>query len=117
MKTLRICLLAFATTCFLSLVIQAQSFTGAIVGTVKNASGEVVPNAEVVITHAQTNKQFLVTTNGEGYYASPPLAVGEYRVEAKMTGFRRAVHSGLTVQIQQTLTVDFTLEIGAVTEA
>ncbi len=116
MKTLRICLLALATTCFLSLVIQAQSFTGAIAGTVKNPSGEVIPNAEIIITHAQTNKQFLVTASGEGYYASPPLAVGEYRVEAKMTGFRRAVHSGLTIQIQQTLAVDFTLEIGAVTE-
>ncbi|MEK7829505.1 MAG: TonB-dependent receptor, partial [Acidobacteriota bacterium] len=95
---------------------SAQSFTGSIVGTVKNSSGEVVPNAEIVITLVQTNKQITVTTNGEGYYVSPPLSVGEYRVEARMTGFRRTVRSGLTIQIQQTLSVDFTLEVGQVAE-
>jgi hypothetical protein len=100
----------------LSTFVQAQSFTGAIVGTVKNASGEVIANAEVVITQIQTNKQVHVVTNGEGYYNSTPLAVGEYRIEAKMTGFRRAVHNNLTLQIQQTLTLDFTLEVGQVAE-
>lgn len=105
-------------TCLLLVTVAgfAQSFTGAIVGTVKNASGEVIANAEIVITQVQTNKQVMVVTNGEGNYASPPLAVGEYRVEAKMAGFRRAVHSNLTLQIQQTLAVDFTLEVGAVAE-
>ncbi|MBX3278857.1 MAG: TonB-dependent receptor [Acidobacteria bacterium] len=94
----------------------AQSFTGNIVGTVKNPNGEVIPNAEITITHLQTNKQVQITANGEGYYSSPPLAVGDYRIEVRMTGFRRAVHSGVSLQIQQTALVDFTLEIGAVDE-
>jgi hypothetical protein len=106
-----------AVLCWLSILVQAQSFTGAIVGTVRNASGEVVPGAEVIITQVQTNKQVTVTANGDGYYTSPPLSVGDYRVEAKAQGFRRAVRSGLTIQIQQTLSVDFTLEVGAVTES
>jgi len=116
MKTLRVCLLALATTCFLSLIIQAQSFTGAIAGTVKNPNGEVVPGVEVTIVHLQTNKVVTATTNGEGYYVSPPLAVGDYRVEAKMQGYRRAVLSGINLLIQQTAVVDITLEIGAVSE-
>lgn len=106
-----------AALCLLSALVQAQSFTGGIVGTVKNASGEVVPGAELIITQVQTNKQITVTANGDGYYTSPPLSVGDYRVEAKAQGFRRAVRSGLTIQIQQTLSVDFTLEVGAVTES
>jgi hypothetical protein len=61
---------------------QAQSFTRNIVGTVKNANGEVIPNAEITVTQTQTNKVFTLTTNDEGYYSSPPLTVGDYRVEA-----------------------------------
>jgi hypothetical protein len=104
------CLLLTSATVF------AQSFTGAIVGTVKNASGEVIAGAQVIITETQTNKQVSVTTNSAGNYTSPPLAVGQYRVEARTTGFRSAVHPSLTMQIQQTLTVDFTLEVGQVSE-
>lgn len=94
----------------------AQSFTGTIAGTVKNANGEVISGAQVVITEVQTNKQVTVVTNNDGYYNSPPLAVGQYRVEVRMTGFRSAVRNNLALQIQQSLAADFTLEIGQVSE-
>ena len=96
--------------------IPAQSFTGGITGTVRNANGEVVPNAEITITQTQTGKVVTVVANGEGYYVSPPLVVGDYRVEARVDGFRRAVRAGIKLQIQQVLMVDFALEVGAVTE-
>lgn len=115
-KRIFACLLVLAFACGLSSLTSAQSFTGGIVGTVKNPNGEVIPNAEITITHLQTNKQVQVTANGEGFYISPPLAVGDYRVEAKMQGFRRAIRSGINLQIQQSLQVDFTLEIGEVAE-
>lgn len=110
------CLLVLAVVCCLSSLTSAQSFTGSIVGTVKNPNGEVVPNAEITITHLQTNKQVQTTANADGYYTSPPLAVGDYRVEARMAGFRRAVRTGVSIQIQQTILVDFALEVGAVAE-
>ncbi|MGE0128103.1 MAG: TonB-dependent receptor [Blastocatellales bacterium] len=116
MKTLRISLYLAAAILCLNLNIQAQSFTGSIVGTIKNPDGAVVPGAEVTITHDQTNRTVTATANGEGYYVSPPLPVGSYRVEAKMAGFRRAFRSGVTLQIQQTVVVDFTLELGAISE-
>ena len=97
-------------------VVWGQSFTGGIAGTVRNANGEVIPNAEVTITQTQTGRVLTLTTNGEGSYVSPPLGVGEYRVEAKVEGFRRAVRPGIVLQIQQVLQVDFTLEVGAVSE-
>lgn len=93
-----------------------QSFTGTIVGSVKNANGEVISGAQVIITEVQTNKQATVMTNSDGFYISPPLAVGQYRVEVRMTGFRSAVRSNLTIQIQQNLQADFTLEVGQVSE-
>jgi hypothetical protein len=116
MKILRISLLILAAICCFALNLQAQSFTGSIVGTVKNPDGAVVPNAEITIIHEQTNRTVTAIANGEGYYISPPLPVGAYRVEAKMSGFRRAVRSGIVLQIQQNVVVDFTLEIGAIAE-
>lgn len=109
-------LLVLAAVCLLVGLAVAQSFTGNIVGTVKNANGEVVPGVEVTITHLQTNKQVTAITNDEGYYASAPLPVGDFRVEAKHSGFRRALRTGVNLQIQQTAVVDFALELGAVTE-
>ncbi|MDX2039891.1 MAG: TonB-dependent receptor [Acidobacteriota bacterium] len=110
------CLLILAVVCCLSAMASAQSFTGTIVGTVKNSNGEVISGAQVIITEVQTNKQVTVTTNSDGYYNSPPLTVGQYRVEARMTGFRSAVRNNLVLQIQQSLGADFTLEVGQVSE-
>jgi Carboxypeptidase regulatory-like domain/TonB-dependent Receptor Plug Domain len=116
MKPFRIWFFAVAAICCFNLNIQAQSFTGNIVGTIKNPNGEVVPGVEVTITHLQTNRQATAVTNSEGYYASAPLPVGDYRVEAKHVGFRRAVRSGVNLLIQQTAVVDIQMEIGAVSE-
>ena len=102
--------------CGFQIVAAGQSTTGHIVGTVKNSSGEVVPGAEILIVHTQTNKQVTAMTDGEGRYHSAPLAVGEYQVEARMQGFRRSVNSGIKLQLQQTVVVDFALEVGTVSE-
>jgi Carboxypeptidase regulatory-like domain/TonB dependent receptor-like, beta-barrel len=116
MKHLRISLCVIAAIYCFNFSAHAQSFTGSIVGTVKNPEGAVVPNAEITIIHEQTNRTLTVMTNSEGYYASAPLGVGTYRVEAKMSGFRRAFRGGIVLQIQQTAVIDFTLELGAVSE-
>jgi hypothetical protein len=116
MKHLRISLCVIVAIYFFNFSAHAQSFTGLIVGTVKNPEGAVVPNAEITIIHEQTNRTLTVMTNGEGYYASAPLGVGTYRVEAKMSGFRRAFRGGIVLQIQQTVVIDFALELGAVSE-
>lgn len=116
MKHMRISLCVIAAIYCFNFSAHAQSFTGSIVGTVKNPEGAVVPNAEITIIHEQTNRTLTVMTNSEGYYASAPLGVGTYRVEAKMSGFRRVFRGGIVLQIQQTAVIDFTLELGAVSE-
>jgi hypothetical protein len=94
----------------------AQSFTGQIVGMVTDASGAAIPRAEVTITHLQTNRKVSTLANDRGRYVSVPLDVGDYRVEAAMDGFKRAVKTGITVRIQDTVVVDFALEIGGLSE-
>jgi carboxypeptidase family protein/TonB-dependent receptor-like protein len=95
----------------------AQSYTGTIVGSIKDASGAVVPHATITITNLQTNRQESVTADLEGRYTSLPLPPGEYRVEAELQGFRRAARANVTVQVSATLVIDFTLEVGTLSDA
>jgi hypothetical protein len=108
--------LGFLLLCLTSVFALAQSNTGGIVGTIKGTDGAVIPNASVTITSQLTNRQFTVTANGEGYYVSPPLQVGMYQIEVKMPGFKTVLRNDITLQIQQTVAVDFTLEVGALTD-
>jgi len=72
----------------------AQSFTGTIIGTLKDTSGAVIPGASITIINEQTDRRESATTDVEGRYTSVPLPPGEYRVEAGIDGFRRAVRRG-----------------------
>jgi hypothetical protein len=96
--------------------LSAQSYTGTIIGTLKDTSGAVIPRATVTITSLQTARQETATTNLEGRYTSIPLAPGEYRVEASLQGFRGAARTGVTVQVNTTAVIDFTLEVGELTD-
>jgi hypothetical protein len=95
----------------------AQSFTGTIVGTVKDASAAAIPQATVSITSQQTGRQDSVVADTEGRYTSLPLPPGEYRVEASLQGFKSAVRSNVVVTIASTVVIDFALEVGELTEA
>jgi Carboxypeptidase regulatory-like domain/TonB dependent receptor-like, beta-barrel len=94
----------------------AQSYTGTITGSVKDSSGGVIPHASVTITNQQTDQQTSVTADLEGRYTSLPLPPGSYRVEAALQGFRRAARTNITVQVNTTAVIDFTLEVGELTE-
>jgi hypothetical protein len=115
MRLLRI-LLCTALVLSPSLVL-AQSATGTVVGTIKDSTGASVPGATVTITNQETEQKISVVADAEGRYTSLPLAPGAYRVEAELQGFRRAARANLTVQLNVTLRVDFTLEVGALTDA
>jgi hypothetical protein len=94
----------------------AQTTTGAITGTVTDASGGVMPGVTVTMTHVQTSRTESAVTDASGRYTSVPLPLGEYRVEASLSGFRSAARSGITLTIDQTVRVDFMLEVGTVSD-
>ena len=97
-------------------VLAAQSYTGTITGSIKDASGASIPRATVTIVNQQTDRQETVTADLEGRYTSLPLPPGDYRVEAGLQGFRRAARAGVTVQVNATVIIDFTLEVGDLTD-
>ncbi len=95
---------------------DAQTITGTITGVVKDASGGVLPGATVTMTHLQTSRAEAAVSDNEGLYASAPLPLGDYRIEATLQGFKNAVRSGVTLTISDVVRVDFTLELGALSE-
>src|SRR3989304_7722607 len=73
----------------------AQVTGGTISGTVTDASGGLVPNAQVTITNTGTNVVTTVATSNAGFYSAPNLLAGTYRVTAASSGFSTAVVTGV----------------------
>jgi hypothetical protein len=97
-------------------VLWGQTF-GEITGEVRDASGAVIVGAAVTITNQATGAARSAVTNQSGIYSVPALQPGVYDLRVTMTGFQAATRPDLVLQVQQTARVDFTLQVGQVTEA
>ncbi len=93
------------------LALQAQTGNGSIVGTVRDASGAVVPTAQVTLTHTATAETFSATTNGAGLYVFPSLVAGSYEILISAKGMQDW-KAQLTVLAMQRAEVEATLTIG-----
>jgi hypothetical protein len=96
--------------------IHAQQTTGSIVGTVKDQTGAVVNAATVRATNVETGFSRSAPTNGYGEYRIDYLPVGGYTVELDAAGFKRFVQQNIVLNVDQTLTVEISLSVGASTE-
>ena len=97
-----------------SLAVSAQT-TGAIVGTVSDANGAVVPNATVVIKNVGSGQSFTATTNDGGTYRVPALGNGFYIVTVTANSFKKSIIENVKVDVGTPSTVDVLLEAGDVT--
>ena len=93
-----------------------QANTGTVVGTVTDSSGAAVPNCKIVAQNQGTGVTKETTTDPSGNYRISYLLPGTYEVSAEAPNFKRAVQSGLTLDVDQRALASFTLQIGAVSE-
>ena len=103
-------LIAFATVC------SGQMDRASLSGTVKDASGAVVPETKITATNDATHSEVTVSSNASGVYDLVALPVGVYTVVAEKTGFSRNVSSGVQLVTGAALRLDFTMAIGSVTQ-
>jgi hypothetical protein len=109
---------ALAVFAWSALPAAAQSTTAQLTGSVADATGAVIAGARVVVTNAATGIiRGEVTTNEIGYYTAPLLPPAAYTVLVEKEGFRAVTRSGVVLNVDQVARLDFTLEIGSVTEA
>src|SRR5712692_11339743 len=85
----------------------AQVDTGAILGTVKDQSGAVVPGAKVSLTNEGTSFTLSTVSAADGAYNFTPVKIGTYAVSVEVAGFRKATHKGVALSVQQQEVVDF----------
>jgi hypothetical protein len=111
--------LLFSTLLVSSLVqlapdlLSAQVAGGTITGTVTDASGSLIPEAQVSITNQATGVTRKVTTNAEGFYTAPNLLPGEYQVKASAAGFGPR-GTNVTLTVGDEINLPLTLNVGAV---
>ena len=89
--------------------------TGAIKGTVSDASNAVVANATVVATNNGTAATRTITTGSDGIYVFSLLPLGEYSLKIDATGFKSETIPSVTVNVAETSAVNVVLQVGSQT--
>jgi carboxypeptidase family protein len=105
----------FVLTAISSVAAFAQTAT--ILGTVNDPSGSVVPSATITVTNTATSAKRVVQTNSAGSYTAPELPIGPYAVMAEAPGFKRYERTGITLDSNDVVRVDPTLQVGQVNES
>jgi hypothetical protein len=100
----------------LPLRVCGQVDTGAISGTVKDASGGVMPGVTVTLTNEDSGQSISTTSASAGQYTFSPVKIGHYSVSAETSGFQKVRQNNVTVDVQQKVVVDFTLPVGQPSE-
>jgi hypothetical protein len=90
-----------------------QGATGAINGTVADTSGAVIPNAKIVLQNTATGAARTALTNATGTYVFPEVIPGTYAIQVTAEGFTPAKAEGFTLNVNQTVTQNFSLNVGA----
>ena len=107
---------AMGILCLMASFALAQSDTSQITGIVRDASGALVPNAKVAAVNETTGIERSATTNQDGFYTLTNLPPGPYTVSVEAAGFRKAVSKNNRLSASIPLSVDVSLEVGAVAE-
>src|SRR5438132_9747465 len=95
---------------------NAQTSTATILGTVKDASGALIPGVSITVKHTESGLTRSVVSGERGGYNVPLLPVGAYEITTTMPGFKQQVRSGINLVVGQEAVVDLTLEVGAAAE-
>jgi hypothetical protein len=108
-------LCALAVLC-LAVPALAQVDRATLSGNVTDEQGGAIASATVAVTNAATNVATRVRTTNDGAFFAPNLLPGRYRVQVDAAGFDTQAQA-LVLETGQRARLDFTLKVGALTEA
>ena len=100
-----------------SLLSFAQTESATMSGTVMDRSGAVVADAKIEVTNSDTNVRTATTTNKSGIYVVTGLRPGRYRMSVSKEGFRSIVVTDITLNVQDVVSRNFNLDVGAFSES
>ena len=94
-----------------------QANSGTILGRITDPTGAAVPGVKITVKNEQTGTIKEYTTDPSGNYLVSYLIPGNYDVTAEAINFKRAVRTGVTVEVDAKAVVNLTLEVGTVSES
>jgi hypothetical protein len=97
------------------LAVAQNASTGAVLGTVTDPSGAVIPNAELTLTNVGTNQSATAKSNSSGQFTFPNLTPGDYKLTVKAEGFQTASINGVTIDVNKTFNAPVQLQVGGTT--
>src|SRR6202795_711074 len=103
-------------TVFAGLEVGAQQITGSIRGTVVDPSGAVVQSAAVSAQQTETGLTRMAITDRDGAYVLVELPIGHYQIRAEAKGYQKYLQEGISLDVNQTATVNVHLKLGAETQ-
>jgi hypothetical protein len=95
---------------------HAQFDTATVLGTIRDATGAVLPGVEVTLRNVRTGVTATTVSNEAGNYQFLTVRVGVYTVSAELPGFSTAVAEDVTVSVAARQRVDLVMQIGEITE-
>ncbi|WP_348269844.1 carboxypeptidase regulatory-like domain-containing protein [Edaphobacter paludis] len=93
----------------------SQTASGNLAGTVKDATGAVIPNATVTAVNEDTNISYSGKGNSSGDVLIPNLPYGNYDVTASSPGFTNYTLKGLHIEVRKSSTANLTLSVSSAT--
>jgi len=112
-------LLALLTAAFCSMGTFAYAqgaTTQTLSGSVVDASGAVIPGADITAKHTGTGIAYNAVSNGEGLFSLPSLPVGTYSVTVTLQGFKTVIIKDVALSSAAPANVKATMEVGGVSE-
>jgi carboxypeptidase family protein len=106
------CIAALICLC-LGISAVAQTQFGTINGRAADTTGAVISQAKVTLTNAATNVKREAETNSDGLFTLANVTAGNYEIAIEKQGFRKTVQK-ITVEVAQRLTLEFSMQVGAV---
>ena len=96
---------------------HAQLSSAQINGTVRDSTGGIVPEAAIKLQNTETGAERATVSNTAGNYAFASIPPGNYTLEASRSGFSTTKIEPFTLLVNQTATLDFTLNVSAVQQS
>ena len=101
----------------MAISLQAQSYYGALRGTVVDPNGGSITTAKVTLVNEGTGGQRAAATTASGEFVFSELIPATYSVAIESPGFKKFERKGIIVGTQQQVSLDLKLELGQVTES
>src|ERR671936_1511551 len=110
------CFLSILFMVFLGVVPAVAQTQASISGVIHDPTGAVIPGVTVTVTNPATNFVRAAISNEAGVYNFPVLQPGRYNIKVELPGFRTIEQHGVELQVQQSARIDFTLQVGEVSQ-